>query len=182
MNEVKHRMMAPRQQFQYSCGNLVVASPGLNCNLGPKPLSCEVETMLSHGVFLVAFGIEVCLAACATNPIRSPVVSVKWSQSESFDKDWLSTVTTRGRLVVRSDLRQSADSFRNLCVPGMISDYRRESIEFTLSESGCELGFVVTDKAVAVPVPYGATDMPQGQFTVVLARAAASGRDRWTSP
>lgn len=170
-DRIKHRLMVPRQALYYSCGNLTVRSDGLDCNQGPVPSACEVVTMI-NGFFLVNITITACLAQCSDNPIPSPVVSLKWTQSEAFNEDWLSTVTTRGKLVVRSDLRQSADSFRHLCVPGLLSDYVRERIEFTLSESGCELGFAVTDKEQAVMPPYGATKA-DGQFVVVLSGGGA---------
>ncbi|VTT97599.1 unnamed protein product [Gemmataceae bacterium] len=170
-DQIKHRLMVPRQALHYSCGNLTVRSDGLDCNQGPVPSACEVATMI-NGYFLVSITVTACLAQCPDSPIPSPVVSLKWTQAEAFNEDWLSTVTTRGKLVVRSDMRQSADSFRHLCVPGLLSEYVRERIEFPLSESGCELGFTITDKEQAVMPPYGATKA-DGQFVVVLSGGGA---------
>lgn len=170
VDEIKARLMTPRQELYYQNGSLTLRSPGPDANLGPKPLSCSMAP-LTGGYFLVEFAISACLPECKDNPIPSPVVSLKWSQSESFDENWLSTVTTRGKLVVRSDLRQSADSFRHLCVPGMLADFRRESIEFTLSESGCELGFSVVDKELPGPLPGGVT-RAEGQCVIVVSKGA----------
>ncbi len=170
MNTVKHALMTPRKQFYYQCGNLVVQTDGLDCDMGPKPVSCEVTNMM-NGYFMVNYTVTVCLAACTTNPIPSAVVSIKWVQSESFDENWYSTITTRGKLIVRSDLKTTADSFRNLCVPGMLTDYIRTHVDWTPNEAGTELGFSVTDKEQYLMPPYGATDA-EGSFTVVVSKGS----------
>lgn len=172
LNDLKHKFMLPRQPFFYRCGNLVVQCPGgLDANCGPKPLSCEVRNM-NNGYFMVDFAIELCLADCPDNTLPSPVVSVVWVQRESFDENWNSTITTNGKLTTRSDMRTTGDSFRNLCVPGMLTDYRRTHIDWTPNESGTQLGFTITDREEQVMPPYGATTA-RGRFTVVLAGGGA---------
>lgn len=165
LNEVKHSLKLPRRVLSYQCGSLQVQANGLDAALGPEPEAVEVH-QISPGMFFVDWGGTVCLADCP-GQATYPVVSLRWTQSESFDENWYAKLVTQGRLIVRSDIRTTADSFRNLCVPGLLTDYKREEEKFTLSENGCELEFYFADQEKYRLPPYGATKA-SGRFTVIL--------------
>src|SRR5262249_400514 len=80
-----------------------------------------------------------------------------------------SKLVTRGRLIVRSDLLQSADSFRPLATPPLLPDYRRLSAEYTLSPDGLQLEFAFTDQEEDILPPFPAPKA-SGSFTVVCER------------
>lgn len=125
--------------------------PALDAHLGPWPQKASCVPVNS-GLFMVECGFDVsvveCSKECASANGSDPVVSLRWTQSESFDDTWHSKISTRGRLVVRSDLMQQADNFRLRCTPPILPDYIRQTAEYTLSPSGTELDFSFVDQEV----------------------------------
>lgn len=161
------KLSTPRRSLEYKIGSVtMITHPGgLDAKLGPipdKPKIHEVNT----GVFLVEFGVRCFQVRCDTDcEERDPVVSLRWTQTESFDENWYSRLTTQGRLIVRSDLLQSADSFRPQATPPILPDYRRVSSRYTLSPDGTQLEFQFEDQEVDRLPPLGATKA-SGKFTV----------------
>jgi hypothetical protein len=94
-------------------------------------------------------------------------VSLRWSQTESFDQNWYATLVTQGKLIVRSDLGLTADTFRPLSTPPLLPDYRRKTSKYTLSPTGTELDFYFEDEEVDRLPPFAATTA-SGQFHIHL--------------
>ena len=168
---IKARLESPRRPFLYTIdGSAVVSIPsGLDAKLGPKPLPARV-TEVNSGLFAVECGVECWTVDCDNDCLeRSPVLSLRWTQSESFDQNWYSKLKTNGLLIVRSDLLQCADNFRALATPGILPDYQRISSSYTLSHDGLELEFEFDDQEVDRLPPYPATKA-NGTYTVVVTR------------
>lgn len=177
---IKSALETPRKSCLYSINGQVVvqtgggAHPGvIDAHLGPWPQKASCVPV-SSGTFMVECGFDVAVVECKENcpdSSRDPVVSIRWTQSETIDETWHSRITTRGRLIVRSDLLQQADNFRSRCTPGLLSDYRRLSAEYTLSPSGTELDFAFVDLEVDFMPPALAVKA-SGRFTVLVTSGA----------
>lgn len=169
------KLSAPRRSLTYKIGaTTMVSHPGgLDAKLGPipdKPKIHEVNT----GVFLVEFGVRCFQVRCDTDcEENDPVVSLRWTQTESFDENWYSRLTTQGRLIVRSDLLQSGDSFRAQATPPILPDYKRVSARYTLSPDGTQLEFQFEDQEVDRLPPLGCTKA-SGKFTVTSPKPGIS--------
>lgn len=178
---LKARLESPRRQMLYRIGDTDLVTvgtvpfapnasgPGMDDKLGPHPLPCRITTPNS-GTFMVECGCIVRLVNCppqcpqGQSRINPNVVSLRWTQTESFDQNWYSRLKTKGKLIVRSSLLQSADNFRALTVPGLLNDYQRMSSTYTLSPDGLELDFEYEDLEVAFLPPIGATKA-SGSYT-----------------
>jgi hypothetical protein len=164
-NTLKHRLEQPRRALTFTVGNQTILSvSGLDAGLGPVPDGPAQVVQMGEGVFFVRVGYIVRMVDCANNN-QNPVVSLRWEQSESYDENWYTTIRTSGLLCVRSDLRQAADSFRDLCTPNILPDFERQTAEYTLSNSGTELSFTTVDKEKYLLAPRPATKA-SGQISV----------------
>lgn len=170
LKAIQTALTTPRRSMSYSIANTVLLSvpTGLDAKLGPEPLPAVV-TEVSSGLFMVECGCIVylveCDEDCQDRRVRSPVVSLRWSQTESFDENWYSRLTTHGRLIVRSDLFQSADNFRPLATPPLLPDYVRTASRYTLAPDGLELEFHFEDEERDRLPPVPATKAT-GTYTV----------------
>ncbi len=161
LNAIKARLESPRGTFEYRIGDVPIVSVPFppDANLGPYPYPCRItEQGVNSGVWMVECGIKVavidCADACAA---RDPVVSLRWTQTETFDQNWNSNLITDGRVVVRSDLRQNADNFRTQATPPLLNDYIRTVSRYTLDPSGLKLDFHYEDQEVDRLPPFPAT-------------------------
>lgn len=175
LSELKDYLEQPRKPFKYAVGGVTLVESGQNgehpidAHLGPEPLKATVREVTS-GTFAVECGVIVRQVSCRNEcESRNPVVSLRWKQTESFDQNWNSRLVTEGRLIVRSDLFQSADSFRPLATPPILSDYQRMRSEYTLSEDGTNLMFRFEDVEVDRLPPYPATKA-KGFFLVSVTK------------
>lgn len=178
---IKDQLETPRRAFQYRIGATTevrvgdgpVAGVGtaLDAKLGPFPLPATV-TKISVDCYAVECGVVVRLTKCDENLQGcpdNPVVSLRWGQTESFDQNWYSNLVTQGKLIVRSDLRLTADTFRPLTTPPLLPDYIRKTSRYTMSPTGTELDFYFEDQEVDRLPPFAATTAT-GTFTVVIGK------------
>ncbi len=177
LQSIQARLSAPRKAMSYSIGaTTMVSNPaGLDAKLGPEPLPVVV-TQPNSGSFLVECGcvvrvVDCNITACPEGSalLLNPVVSLRWTQTETFDQNWYSRLVTSGKLIVRSDLRQSADLGRPLCTPALLNDYQRVSSKYTLSPNGLELDFMFEDQEADRLPPFGCTKA-KGTYTVTSER------------
>jgi hypothetical protein len=162
---LKHMLETPRAPILYAMngGTVIFTTAGLDVASGPEPLPMVVRQVTSSAI-IVEVGYVVRIRDCATGS-PSPVVSLRWESSESFDQNWYSRLRTSGKLIVRTDLGQSADSFRALATPTVEKDYERLSSDYVLSPSGTELAFTFVDREVYLLPPRPATKA-SGRCTV----------------
>lgn len=165
---VKSRLETPRRSLIYKIANSTIVSVvnTMDAKLGPEPTEAIV-TEVTSGVFMVECGCIARVVDCddLCGGTRSPVLSLRWTQTEAFDESWYSKLSTEGRLIVRSDLLQSADNFRPLATPPLLPDYKRMSARYTLSPDGLELAFNFEDQEVD-RLPPGGVVRAEGTYTV----------------
>lgn len=170
---VKAALETPRRSCAYSIGSttLIEVNPtgigvSVDATLGPRPMPAVVREVAT-GTFMIEHGFTVDDVDCDTDcESRDPVVSLRWTQTESFDRNRYSNLTTTGRLIVRADLLQSADNFRPLATPPLLDNYYRNVSKYTLSYDGLTLDFHFEDKESDRLPPFPAT-VATGAFTVV---------------
>lgn len=171
LSQVRDRLSEVRKPFIYSINPVeqIRVSSGVDDKLGPMPLATTV-TEATSGTFLVETGMVVHLANCQRScggrvTAISSIASCRWTQTESFDQNWFSHLSTKGRLVVRSSLLLSADNFRGFATPGLLPDYQRQSATYTLSPDGLTLDFEFEDQEVFRLPPFPASKVT-GVFSV----------------
>lgn len=161
INRVKAVLEKPRQAFEYRIGGEVIVSVpgGLDADLGPAPYPCRItEQGVNTGTFMVECGVRVSVIDCTPGcGLNDPVVSLRWTQTETFDQNWNSNLVTDGRVIVRSDLLRNADNFRSLATPPVLNDYIRTTSRYTLDPSGLKLDFHYEDQEVDRLPPFPAT-------------------------
>lgn len=170
---LQHHLQAPRRSLLYQIGNTTILEQdgGMDAHLGPFPVQVHVKAPVA-GVYPVDFTVECRKSSCGDEcDVGHPVVSLRWEQTESFGENWEATLTTSGLLICRSDLLLSADSFRPLCVPPVLPDYKRVQSSYTLSPDGTRLRFNFVDKEYDRLPPYPATKA-DGQFVVQVTNGA----------
>lgn len=174
LEELKHKLMIPRRNISYQVGNTILLyTNGIDACLGPEPLYCRIRE-ITAGVFFVEWACIVRLADCGNNPSASEVVSLRWSQTEEYDENWFTTITTNATIITRTDMRGlSADSFRELAVPPVPGqNFRRQVQRCTLDETGTKLRVEVRDQEQERLPPSLAT-RANGRFTVVSNKMGA---------
>lgn len=170
INAIKAELETPRISMEYRiAGNVIVSIPpgGIDAKLGPFPLPCVFREQTNTGTFYVECGCVVrvvdCKNQCAGG--NDPVLSLRWTQSESFDENWYSRLTTDGHLIVRADFLLNADNYRFLTVPPILPDYIRTASKYTLSPDGLTLNFHFEDEERDRLPPFPAT-RARGSYTV----------------
>ena len=170
--DIQHVLNAPRRPllYQMNDGVTTVLTTGIDAAMGPEIISpAAVDVVTSGGIF-VTVHYKVRIRDCATGR-PDPVVSLRWRQSESFGETWNSKLVTDGRLIVRTDLLSSADSFRDLTTPQVLPDYVRTASNYTLNENGTELAFHFEDEERDRLPPYPAVKA-SGSFVVHVTKGA----------
>jgi hypothetical protein len=172
--QIKSTLESPRRGLEYKIGDQVIVSVGdgfgqqLDANLGPKPTKASVRHVCA-GTFYVECGCVVRLFECENLRTPNRVVSLRWSQTESYDQDWVTTLATRGKLIVRTDLRASADFFRPLATPPVPTGFIRTRSQYTLNPNGVELDFEFDD-VEQDRMPTAEATAVAGSFTVHVDR------------
>lgn len=171
---IRHMLNQPRRNLLYQNGGATIFNwqPLGNkpdAMLGPRAIKPAAVDAINPGTFFIDVGYEVCDYSCGSASLTDPVTSLRWSQSESFNETWYSTITTSGTLTVRADLTQCADNFRSLCVPPVLPDYQRVSSKYTLAPDGLSLDFEFVDQEKSLLPPYPAVKA-KGRFTVQTQR------------
>lgn len=171
---IRHMLNMPRRRILYQVGGYTIVSwqpfsGAPDALLGPMPMKPASVEPHGNGSFFVDVSYRVSTYDCGEASLTDPVTSLRWTQSESFDEKWVSTIETSGTLHVRADLMQNADNFRALCVPPLLPDYRRTGYRITLAPDGLSLDFSFTDVEQSLLPPYPAIKA-SGRFTVQCER------------
>lgn len=164
---IRHMLNMPRRRLLYQVGGYtIISQSGMDAQLGPTPVKPATVEPAGNGTFFVDVAYKVSTYDCGEAALSDPVTSLRWTQSESFDDRWFSTITTSGTLTVRSDLNQCADNFRQLATPPILDDYQRVSAKYTLAPDGLSLDFEFTDQEKSLLPPYPAV-VADGDFNVI---------------
>ncbi|MBP3954966.1 hypothetical protein J8F10_37395 [Gemmata sp. G18] len=168
--DIRHMLNMPRRSIYYEVNGVPIIQwqpidGRPDADLGPNPIQPATITEINPGTFFIDVGYKISTYDCGNNALTDPVVSLRWEQSESFDELNYSHISTHGKLVVRGDLLQSADNFRDQVTPPILPDYKRKSAKYTLHPNGTELAFSFDDMEQAYMPPFPALDW-NGRFTI----------------
>ena len=167
-------LMAKRGQLTYVVGNhTVIQSPApgyaVDIQNGPQPRHC-VARQINERTWRVNYRVETAIRDCS--PAGIGLVSNRWRQSHQVGADHLSTVTTQGIAIFRTDvlanLDVTADYFRSVLMPKHILDFQRVSIVARLNEIGNVLTYEVIDRERSTQIgsqtaaTYGVVDFNAG--------------------
>jgi hypothetical protein len=136
MSRIRHLLAVPRKAFAMTVSGqtlLQVSAPPDAAN-GPKPRVLSI-TRIADTMFLVDWQCELNIVEC-DNSAGSPYVSLRWSQSVTYDRRWYASVRTAGSLVVNSSLLANPDSLRGLVTPPIPDGFQRMPARYVLSEDG----------------------------------------------
>lgn len=157
MVRLRHMLAQPRQDFRYRVNGVdVINSAGRDDANGPET-TCDY-TQLNAGSFLVNFTCKVRLTDCANAAGRS-YLSLKWSDTLTYDPQWIATRRRTGTLILSARRTTDPDSYRPVVTPDVPSGFRREAAEYTLSEDGRIVRFSFTDKEMMTSPPFPAVRM-----------------------
>jgi hypothetical protein len=161
MVRVRHMLLLPRRRLIFAPTGSTMIDVGGDTNPddahGPRPISCTVK-QLTPAAFLVDYAVEAYIRDC-TGADAAGYLSLRWSDTVSYDKDWLCTRRRAGLLVLSSANGRHPDSFRFEVTPNVPTGFRRESAEYRLSESFLQVAFSFTDKELMKAVPDNALTM-----------------------
>jgi hypothetical protein len=207
LKQLKYHLLQPRKRLAYVCGaNAVVVSPrtftdvntgerataAADANNGPHPIAVEAVHLSGTKSILVSWRGETWVSdlewgtSPGTHSPLQPVLCHRWSQVEGIERrgaaGWLSTVTTRGYAIFRSDLMLnpftpaqplSPDDFRKRLFLPVRNGFIRESINCGVSEDNLRCEYEVKDVEVVTSLD------PAGGISDVKCRYL-EGTD-WTS-
>ncbi len=167
---IKHQLSQPRQALIYRDGVpgrtiLVSPVPGYPCDCknGPHVDSVSVREVHGHRSWLVVMRVLTYTNECKRNLTsgdRNPILFHRWTRHQTWDNDFLSTVTTAGEVIFRTDELEKQgkfpDQYRPDLVPVLLNNFKRESVSVVVDMGGTELSYTVTDQERHFNVP-GAT-------------------------
>ena len=149
-------MRWPRQILPVYLGNDILyrCTPTDDADNGPKPKAPRITKVIGSEYLQFTWEVECAKVHCEQgNP--GPVLHNRWSVTETFDQNLVSTRTYRGKLRVAGNAIQP-HSLRHLCVPPLQPTFVRQSMEFTADATGLNLDYVITDRQVHRQPPFPA--------------------------
>lgn len=132
---------------------------GIDLNNGPRCTEFAVTGIVGNESFSVTATFEVAVLECVEGgscPQNTyGVLSNRWSIEDSLDHNMQTTRTYQGLMVLAS-ANIEAHQLRYFCAPPLYPYFRRESMNFVISEDGLRLHWTVVDQEVAASAPYPA--------------------------
>jgi hypothetical protein len=178
MAEIRHMLLQPRKPFVYSATDdngsvdLVRVDAGANGRAldaanGPKPIDCDI-IKVSEATWIIDFVIDVAIQDCTANQLFA---SNRFEVTHEIDHRGYSTITTLGKVFVRSDMRKTPDGLRWLVTPPLPAGFRRKSM-YQLHEDGLSMMYRIVDSEMYMAPPDVACDAT-GRFTITAAPPGA---------
>ena len=143
--KLEHDLNQDRKPLKYTGPDGVTyleLPDGRDAATGPKVLACSV-TMVSAGSWLVNFSVECRTADCPGQQPR-PVLSLRWTESTSYDRLWRCTKRRAGTIVVAAG--STPDAYRGLVTPLIPQGFARESASYDLDKTGLACNFSFEDR------------------------------------
>lgn len=133
---------------------------GYDLNNGPKCTHCDILATISNVLFRVGVTFEICKLECETGDGRAStvegVLSNRWSVTDDIDLNRMTNRSIHGRLRVTTPWI-NANHFRGWVVPALQDGFRRDSMNFMVTEDGLWLDYTINDKEIAYSAPQPAT-------------------------
>lgn len=127
---------------------------------GPKPTELEVVRVTPRAV-LVRWGVKTTVSFCAdSQQVRGPakIIYNKWQVEETLNADWYTSRRITGRIRFSEGLT-AKHALRGAITPILEQGFRREMMQYSVSESGLEASYIIEDRQVHYSAPPPATDM-----------------------
>lgn len=135
------------------------AGNGADMSWGPFPGELRIVKMIGGRSALYGWSIRCfrkdCFGGdCSLESTSNPILSMVRRWQHDIDGSGYTTRTCSGRLVVQASTTTPADSYRDICVPALPTNFKRERQSFTQSEDGRVLDFSVVDQEVKWTLPW----------------------------
>jgi len=147
--EVRRVILQPREKFRFSLGHnasAIVEIGAPDPAGGPFPKSFDIVEIHGANAAIANFRIEAhSTDGCGD---EDDFLSNRFTTSTVYNQDLYATRTVTGKLVLRGKRDVQPDSFRNLVMPELPHEYRRQSMQFAVNSSGLELGYTIVDQEV----------------------------------
>ncbi len=185
---IRYALMEPRKQFLMRAdepGGLVVyrvPAAGFDRDPanGPFPQSCTVKQVTPKS-WRVEWRVQVATIECGPDDMKiPPLLSNRWSQSQSTGPNRLTTVITKGVATFDAAklaaLGKLADYYRSDVIPGLALNFKRRSADVNVSTAGTSLVWQTVDDEQVVSI--GGTDDPRRMgvvdFKAVVSSSSAT--------
>jgi hypothetical protein len=166
-SRIKGCLSKPRQQLIYSENDVeIIRSPAdgvvVDAQTGPEPISFNI-VQVSPTTYLVEFAVKTwlsCPGDC-NGDMTTPILSNRWTESQTIDETHSSKIVRKGRMVFRGDLLSqlpgiavSADFYRSVILARCPRRPRMtRTSEYTIQSDGLIIEYQITDTEVyAVPL------------------------------
>jgi hypothetical protein len=171
MASIRHMLLQPRKAFLYQATDnngvvdlLRVDAGGdgqaLDADNGPKPVSCDI-IQVSEGTWIIDYVIDVAVQDCTASQLFA---SNRFETTHDIDAKGYSTITTLGKVFVRSDMRKSPDALRWVVTPPLPKGFKRKSM-YQIHEDGLSMLYRITDTEMYLAPPLNAVEAT-GRFTI----------------
>lgn len=149
-NAIRHALMQPRQTLQFaSFTKNIISTSGVDANNGPTPKRCVINRIDGCQLYHVNYTIEVTLIEC-NNSYNYALISNRYSQSHSINREFYTTINTHGAAYFRTDILVQAgliaDVFRNQLLPLLPYGYQRTNVDFRINTAGNVIEYEVRDE------------------------------------
>lgn len=131
---------------------------------GPKPRGLNIVKVVNDQILHVEWSIECMKLLCDTQAGPNEILNNRWSLSEELDTNWFMTKTIRGKLRLSASNYSPGHAFRTPITPGLEMGFRRERVQYALSENGLQIEYEITDRQIHDAAPWPATKL-NGSYT-----------------
>jgi hypothetical protein len=179
-NAVRPLLLMPRQQLQVEMngqsvlnvrGSFVGLTGHGNADMdnGPKPRMAILAHVTGDQVFRIDFAID-CAVDANNSPVDgapigggSVVTNNRWSITETTGDNFAITRSIRGHLRLARWVTNNQD-FRTVIVPPLELSFKRERMDFGVSDNGLDCEYTIVDRQVKVAAPWPACKV-DGSYT-----------------
>jgi hypothetical protein len=167
MARIRRILLRPRRDFKYSqvdeAGETILlqVTADSEANNGPKPESCTV-TQVADRTWKIEWEVEVAVQDCTA---FQEFASNRFETTQDIDERGYSTITTMGRVFVRTDMKRSPDALRPVITPPVPKGFRRKSM-YQVAEDGLSMAYKFTDSEFFLGPPKNAV-LAKGRFSIV---------------
>lgn len=180
--ELRRRLREPRQTLSVLIGDELILGVvpttsqtrtlfDRDVSNGPHPKTVRITSVVGSKVFRIQFEIETTKLECTdsnsggTIPL---VINNRWSVAELTDENFYITRRINGRIRLSASNLSAGHSFKPLVVPSLEDGFKRDSVDFEITENGLDATYTIVDQQVHTSAPFPATDL-SGRFSVSTA-------------
>lgn len=157
---VRHRLAQPRQKLKFTVGGVVLLecpAAGATVDANNGPTSEVIDVRAIRGIN--SFEVELVIVCCVIeSPTPTVLLSHRWTQRQTWDEDYYTTILTTGTAVFRTDrlalLNATPDDYRAWLFLPIPPNFKREA-DVEVDEENYTLQYRLVDREQAVNVLLG---------------------------